>query len=138
LGRIWSTGASIIENVTLGLYDLSGQGTGGTFPIFKEGAVLVEWECQRPNVLGRKVYLRKYIRPGALPGTLPAETITGQAPIPQTEKDRFKAYADTVQSIQVGSSLEPFLLCAPSGREPRNPSNGVVNNFLISREFRRN
>lgn len=137
-GRIWSAGGTILQNVTLGLFDLDGFGTGLSVKYFKEAAVLVEWECDRVNVLGRKVYLRKFIRPCSVLNGASDAMMQGEAQLDSVTKGPFKAYANKVQELSVGASLENFVLTSPTGRQPRNPQNGVVNNYLISREFRRN
>ena len=135
--RVWSAGGTVIQNVTLGLYDLFGTGSFGTAPIFKEAASLVEWECERPNVLGRKVYLRKYIRHGATPSPASIPVQSGEAVLPATMTTPLKQYADTVDVIATEGGVI-FYLVSPSGRAIRAANNGVVNNYLISREFRRN
>lgn len=136
-GRVWTSGGTALQNVTQGLYDLAGFGSLGSTPVFKELAVLVEWECDRANVLGRKVYLRKFIRPCvAMPGALDT-MITGEAMLGSTAKAPFKTYADAVQQVNLISGVE-FRLISPSDRRPRAGNNGVVNNYVISREFRRN
>ncbi len=138
LGRVWSVGGSKVDNVTLALKDLTGPGTGGTVPLFKEAAILAEWECSRLNILGRKVYLRKYLRIGAMTGTVTGTVNTGETELPASERSKVETYCDKVQSLQTGASLETFKLCSPNGREPKEQNNGIANRYLISREFRRN
>ncbi len=137
-GRVWSVGGTKQENVTLALIDLTGTGSGSAIKYFKEAAVLVEWECARLNIDGRKVYLRKYIRACAvLSGATDAE-MQGENIFSTTVKGPFKTYADKVQKVTTGTSLETFNLVSPNGRLPKADNNGVVNNYMISREFRQN
>ena len=136
--RVWSSGGTIIQNITLGLFDLTG---AGELPVgdsvHAEGAVVVEWECQRPNILGRKVYLRKFIRPQNLPSGSGVAAARGKAALNATAKNPFKVYADRVDNILLSSGVT-FVLVSPTGRVPRAPDNGVVNNYVVTREFRRN
>lgn len=135
--RVWSAGGTVIQNVTIGIYDLTGTGSLGGDTIFKEAASLVEWECERPNILGRKVYLRKYIRHGAVPATTTLTVRSGEAPLAATLTTPLKTYADAVDVIATEGGVL-FYLVSPSGRAIRAANNGVVNQYLISREFRRN
>lgn len=136
--RIWSAGGTVLQNVTLGLIDLSGTGSLGALAIYKESAVLVEWECSRANILGRKVYLRKYIRPCAVNSQVSTATIlTGETAINASMAAPFKTYADTVDQIEITAG-PTFNLVSPSGRETKAANNGVVNPYMGSREFRRN
>lgn len=135
--RVWSAGGTIIQNITLGLYDLDGFGTAAGSTLFGEAAALIEWQCERPNVLGRKVYLRKYIRSQQSPGALTTDQATGKAALPAATVALYKSYADAVDIIPtVGGVI--FYLVSPTGRSIRAADNGVVNTYYISREFRRN
>lgn len=136
-GRIWSAGGSVVENVTLGLYDLDGFGTAAGTLMFGEAAVMVEWECSRPNVLGRKVYLRKFIKGQALANSQPAQVALGRDLLPASALPPYKTYADAVAEPDLNSGVA-FALCSPSGRFPRARGNAVVDPQVRSREFRRN
>lgn len=137
-GRIWSSGGTILQNVTLGLFDLDGFGTlGGGSPMHAEAAVMVEWECSRANILGRKVYLRKYIRSQLGGNTADVPFARGKGPIGVNAAALYKTYANSVQKVARVAGPE-FLLCSPTGRLPRNDNNGVADPFIRTREFRRN
>ena len=136
--RVWSSGGTILENITLGLFDLTGTGAMPSgIELHAESAVLVEWECQRPNILGRKVYLRKYLRPQYLPTGATLASARGKAAIPAASMTPFKTYADKVDQIEITAG-PTFNLVSPSGRVTRAANNGVVNDFVITREFRQN
>ncbi len=136
--RIWSAGGTKEQNVTLALVDLDGFGNAGSTPIFRESAAVVEWETDRANVLGRKVYLRKFIRVCSMLSSTPLGVGQGTAPIPATDNGAYlKTYADTVDRIVIPIGAV-FNLVTPSGREVRAADNGVVNEYMRSREFRRN
>lgn len=137
-GRLWSAGGTPAQNETLVLKDLTGVGSGGAGAVlFGEAAAVVEWECARKDIKGRKVYLKKFIRPGnALIGMVEANN-DGRAALGAGTKAAFKTYADRVQNTT--AAFGPiFILTSPGGRVPRSPANGVVNDYLRSREFRRN
>lgn len=136
-GRVWSSGGSIVENETLGLYDLDGFGTAIGGAMFGESAIMVEWECSRPNVLGRKVYLRKFIRGFATANAQTAQVYLGRVLLPDSAIPPYKAYADGVQQITTAQGVI-WALCSPTGRFPRSNDNGVVDRAIRSREFRRN
>jgi hypothetical protein len=98
---------------------------------------MVEWECGRKSTLGRKVYLRKYIRSGYLPTGTNQEAAVAKEALNATAKLRYKTYADEVQRLDI-AGLGVFNISSPSLRTPKAASNGVVDNFLRTREFRRN
>jgi hypothetical protein len=136
--RIWSSGGTIAQNVTLGMFDYSGPGAmGSTSPLHAETAVLVQWECSRTNILGRKVYLSKYIRSQHLPAGGTFDMARGKEALTSQAKALYKAYADTVQNIEAAPGAF-FLLASPTGRLPRAGDIGEVDSFVRSREFRRN
>ena len=136
--RIWSSGASALENVTLGLFDYTGAGTlAVTELIHAEEDVLVEWECARSNILGRKVYLRKYLRPQGLPVGSNASMGRGKLALASGVMTPFKTYADTVQAPS-DATMPQFSLVSPTGRTPRAAANGVIDPLIRTREFRRN
>lgn len=136
-GRIWSAGGSIVDNVTLGLYDLTGKGTMlPNLEIFSEAAILVEWECSRPSVLGRKVYLRKYIRSQAIPSGVGASAALGRELLDPAYLGPYKTYADAVQNLDLAGTM--WELVSPTGRPGRSNGNGVVDTKIRTREFRRN
>jgi hypothetical protein len=136
--RVWSAGGTIAQNITLGLVDLDGYGTLGSTSMFKEAAAVIEWETDRSNTLGRKVYLRKFIRPCAIDDSSNGGIATGVISLAgSTMATKLKTYADSVDyvTIPVGAV---FQLVSPTGRIPRASDNGVVNSYMRSREFRRN
>lgn len=136
--RVWSAGGTKEENETVALEDLGGTGTIDNAPFFKEAAILVDWVCARPNRLGRKVYLRKYIRPCVqLPGA-GINVMSGEEQLHANQKAPFKTYADRVQNPAVFSGGPTWSLVSPTLRRPKEQGNGHVNEYLISREFRRN
>lgn len=138
-GRMWSAGGTKEQNQTMALVDYSGTGRIAGNSMFKEACILVEWVTARPNILGRKVYLRKYIRPGMHPNIRAGlEEMDGTGRLSANDKAVYKAYADAVQQINPGFGAVPWVLTSKSGRLPKELANGVVNDFLISREFRRN
>jgi hypothetical protein len=137
-GRVWTAGGTIRENITLGLVDKTGTGTmPAGARLHAEAAVLVEWECARPNILGRKVYLRKYIRSQYLPLGATDDSAMAISALNSSAKAPYKTYANDVQVISV-ASLGAFELVSPTGRKPKEAQNGVVDQYLRTREFRRN
>lgn len=137
-GRVWSAGGTVVENVTQGLYDLDGFGSMLTNHLMAtEQAVLVEWECSRPNILGRKVYLRKFIRSQALPPPATADMALGRALLDQATRDAYATYADSVERPS-DATMPEFTLCSPQLRKPRVVGNGVADAVVRTREFRRN
>ena len=135
--RVWSAGGTPAENETLLLADLSMQGADIGAPIFGEAAVVIEWECERTNIDGRKVYLRKFIRPGSLIGSMSAAAGRGEDPLTDPMKALFKTYANNVQTVAAPAGVN-WQLKSRAGRLPRANNNAVVNDYLRSREFRRN
>ncbi len=136
--RIWSSGGTIAENVTLGMFDYSGAGSMPAFAaLHAETAVLVQWECARTNILGRKVYLSKYVRSQFLPTGSTNEMARGKEALNIETKSLYKAYADTVQFLEPAVGVF-FLLVSPTGRVPRGDKSGEVDQYVRSREFRRN
>jgi hypothetical protein len=136
-GRVWSAGGTKEQNITLALVDLTGQGDLIGAQTFGELAILVEWECGRRNIKGRKVYLRKYIRVGNGAGVWGPGVRTGEEAMGVVDKRAFKEYADRVQTIVAPAGVN-WQLRSKGGRLPRFNNNGVINDFAISREFRRN
>lgn len=139
-GRIWSSGGTVLQNITLGLFDLSGTGTLLTSgPTHAEAAVLVEFECSRPNILGRKVYLRKYIRSQGLPQGHTQAMAGARDALSDAVKAPYKAFANAIDRISLTPGVEAqWQLVSPTGRVPRAEDNGVVDPFIRTREFRRN
>ncbi len=135
--RVWSAGGTIVENVTLGIYDYNLTGLQlGALKIHAEAAVMVEWECGRSNVLGRKVYLRKYIRSQALTGGTD-DMARGKDLLSTGVLSPYKEYADKVD--QVGIPFGPiFDLVSPTGRTVLADNIGKADIRLRTREFRRN
>jgi hypothetical protein len=138
-GRVWSTGGTIEENVTLGLFDLTGTGTVAGAPVFGEAAVLIQWECTRLNVLGRKVYLRKYHRVGRLPGggTVAEFMAQGRSVLDGSFLTIYSAYADAVLGFTIPAGGD-YRLISPTGRKPKEVQASRVYPFTLSREYRRN
>ena len=135
--RVWTAGGSPLQNITIGLFDLSGTGKAIGNQMFGETAVQVEWECARPNILGRKVYLRKFIRSKNIVGNMDVTASIGETPIDAGARGVYKAYGDAVQRVVAPAGVA-WDLVSPSGRRPKAPNNAVVNPFVSSREFRRN
>lgn len=135
--RLWSAGGTKEQNETLLLDDLTGQGTQLGGLTFREAAILVEWECGRKNVKGKKVYLRKYIRPQNGVAGADGTQMQGIDKIQPTAQARMRAYGNNVQTIEAPVGVN-WQLISPSGRLPRFNNNAVCNDYVISREFRRN
>jgi hypothetical protein len=136
--RVWSAGGTILENITLGIFDLTGKGSlASGWPMSAENAILVKMECQRPNVLGRKVYLRKYIRSQMLPGAGSDAQARQKVAIAPDAQIPYKQYADKIDFVTVDPGVL-FQLVSPTGRVPRALNNGVVDQFVRNHEFRRN
>jgi hypothetical protein len=138
-GRVWSSGGTILENITLGLFDLDGVGTMSQagVAVHSEASVLVSWECDRTSVLGRKVYMRKQIRPQRLPSGSTEGMARGKNAMSAAVMAPFKTYADGVDEITILGG-PTFNLVTAGGRVQRATDNGVVNANLRTREFRRN
>ncbi len=136
-GRVWSAGGNVVQNITLALIDLSGTGGALGGNMFPEAAIVVEWECDRPNIKGRKVYLRKFIRPCNSVGQMDAEASRGAQLMTAPMTTPFKTYADRVQTIVAPAGVN-WQLKSRAGRLPKANNNGVVNLGVRSREFRRN
>ncbi len=136
--RLWSAGGTIAENETLLIKDYTDLGvSGSTTPLHAETAVMVEWECDRKDARGRKVYLRKYLRTQTLPGGT-SEIARGKAALGSSSKVPFKTYADKVQSVQMVDNTVRFNLISPGGRSPKAAANGAADAYVRNREFRRN
>jgi hypothetical protein len=136
--RVWSSGGTIQENITLGLFDLAGLGTMPIgFEIHAEGSILVSWECDRTSILGRKVYMRKQLRPQALPTGGTAAMGRAKEAMSAAVMAPFKTYCDTVDEITTVDGVT-FNLVTPGGRVQRVTGNGTVNQYVRTREFRRN
>ncbi len=136
-GRVWTAGGTPAENVTLALIDLSGNGTAVGAAMFGEAAVVVEWECSRRDINGRKVYLKKFYRPGNAVGGASEDSSDGIDPLSPGAKDVFKGNSNANQRVEASSGVF-FNLTSPAGRTPRSANNAVCNEYLRSREFRRN
>lgn len=135
--RIWSAGGTPLQNETLLLQDLTDRGNQIGAPIFGEAAVLVKWETARVNIKGKKVYLRKFVRPGCLVGTMSAEVGRGEEIATSAMLAPFKTYADSVQTITPATGVV-WNLASLGNRQPKAPNNGTVDGRVRSREFRRN
>jgi hypothetical protein len=136
--RVWSAGGTILQNVTLGIYDLEGKGTlASGWPMSAENAVLLKMECERPNVLGRKVYLRKYIRSQMLPPAASDAQARQKVAIAPDAQIPYKAFVDKIDLVSIDPGVL-FQLVSPTGRTPRALNNGAVDQFVRTREFRRN
>ncbi len=135
--RVWTAGGTIAQNETILLVDLTGTGAAIGAPIFKEAAVVVEWECERKNIDGKKVYLRKFIRPCAMVATMSAEASRGEEGLTDAMKAPFRSYGNDVQTVEAPIGVN-WQLKSRANRLPRFNDNAVVNTFVRSREFRRN
>lgn len=137
-GRLWSAGGTAAQNETLILMDLAGTGTmefGVSFSA--ENAVMVEWETSRANIRGRKVYLRKYIRPQGMNVATTRAMAEQRDPLSAAAAAPFKTYADTVERITTAQGVI-WQLVSPKSRVPKASNIGVVDSLVRTREFRRN
>lgn len=105
-------------------------------PVYRECAVLVEWELPRAGLfnLGAKRFLRKWLHTACLPGggvgTAPA--VEGGAVIPApVQLAIVDMYADPLRNGTFGGGQ----LVAPNGDRPTGPSN--VKDYLEHRQFHR-
>jgi hypothetical protein len=135
--RIWTAGGTKEQNVTILLMDLSGTGRSLGSKIFKETAVQVSWETSRLTRVGRKIYLRKFIRPCNVIGSAPLTVMIGEEPFSGGMPAPFKSYADTVQTVEAPAGVN-WQLRSEKGALPRSNNNGVVEKYVSSREFRQN
>jgi hypothetical protein len=137
-GRVWTAGGTKAENETVLLKDLAGTGTmSAGVRLHAEACVMVEWECGRKSSVGRKVYLRKYLRSGYLPTGANGEAAPAKDALNAAAKLPYKTYADEVQRLDV-AGFGVFNLSSPGLRTPKAASNGVVDQYVRTREFRRN
>ncbi len=135
--RVWTAGGTKAQNVTLILMDLTGQGSALGAKCFKETAVQVSWETARLTILGRKIYLRKYIRCCNVVGSVSQEVMIGEEPMVGGMPTPFKTYADRVQTVEAPAGVN-YQLKSEKGALPKANNNGVVERFVSSREFRQN
>jgi hypothetical protein len=120
--RAWSDGGTAAENVMLLTKDLSGTGrAGGSGAMYKESAILVQWECERKDRLGRKKYLRKWLHTQAPLGW----PLTGSDPVDQTSLDAFNTqYTNEIELLDIGvADFTPYQLCTATGERSRGASN---------------
>lgn len=135
--RVWSAGGTPSQNETLLLKDLTGLGTMlQAQSMHSEAAVMLEWETSRVNVLGRKVYLRKFIRSQGLPGTATTSMARSKERLGADVMAPYKTYGDTIDQLDTGGVL--WALVSPTNRPVRFSDNAVVDPFLRTREFRQN
>ena len=135
--RLWSAGGTPAQNVTLILRDESGNGALAGQAIAAEAAVMVEWETSRGSITGRKVYLRKFIRPQQLPAAFNAGQLQRSALV-AADRAPFDSYADAVEATTPLPGTTLYTLTSRSGRVPKGVGNGISDPFLRTREFRRN
>ena len=136
--RVWTAGGTIQQNVTVLLRDLTGVGSMiAGMTLHAEASVLVEWETNRTNVLGRKVYLRKFIRPQGLPLNNPPQAEARDL-LAAGNTGIFKTYADAVDAFVIANGGPSASLRSENGRTLRADNNGNVDVRLRTREFRRN
>jgi hypothetical protein len=135
--RIWTAGGTKEQNVTILLMDLTGQGGAIGSKIFKETSVQVSWETSRLTVVGRKIYLRKFLRPCNVVGSAPLTVMIGEEPFTGGMPTPFKTYADRVQTVEAPTGVN-WQLRSEKGAFPRDNNNGVVEKYVSSREFRQN
>lgn len=135
LGRVWSAGGSPAENQQEALVDLTGAGSmPTTVSMASELTVLVQWECAREDIRGRKVYLSKYIRSQGLPSSDTNASLQRGA-LSAASAGPFKTYADNIEELTLGAS--PLAaLCSEKGRFPLNVGNAKVDPFVRNRNIR--
>jgi hypothetical protein len=136
-GRVWSAGGTAVQNVTKGLYTLSGVGAVEGQTTHGEAAVLVKIECERPNVLGRKVYLRKFLRVGQIFSAFQNNMAEGRQALDAQMIGFYRDYGETIRKVDIDPGVL-FVLVSPTGRVPRLGTPATVSPFIISREYRRN
>lgn len=114
--RLWSSGGTIQENETLFIKDLTGTGTGSLYPGFdRERAILIQWDCGR-NILGRKVYLRKWFHSCGDPLGIQVGTqgvLENTSQISQVSRDALVTLAQGLQAFAAGGV--EWELCSPRG-----------------------
>lgn len=137
LARVWEADGSPVENEQVAMIDLTGNGklSAGT-DLACELAVLVEWECARDDIRGRKVYLRKFIRSQGLP-VAAASAAQQRAVLDAGTMGLFKAFADDVEAVTLNSGAVLGALTSPSGRFPLGVGNGRCDPFIRNRNIRR-
>lgn len=134
--RVWETGGTPAENETLRIRDLSGSGTlGSTYTFYKELAVVVNLYTGRSSTTGRRVYLRKYIRAGALPSGSPSIGL-GQAALTATDKAPFITYGEAIRKLEVAGFPTDIHLEAPGGQNLAANAQVTVLDWLHVRQFR--
>lgn len=137
LGRAWTAGGTPAQNEQIALIDLTGTGLmSATQTLAAEVSVMVEWECSRKDIRGRKVYLRKFLRPQALPAA-DQDGARQKVAIRSDNRTVFNTYADDVESFLLGIDTL-CTLCSESRNFPIDVGNGQPDVMLRTREFRRN
>lgn len=137
LARVWSAGGTPAQNDQLALIDLAGTGSmAAPVQMAAELAVLVEWECAREDLRGRKVYLRKFIRSQGL-GTNDLGATLQRFALPAAELARFNTYADAVESYTTAPTGTLFALVSETGRAPIGVGVGRADPFVRNRNIRK-
>lgn len=116
--RVWTTGGTPAENVTIYISDLADFGTLGEDPgMHAQACYEVQWKTDRPSATGKPVYLRKYLRSFATYAStgLTAGVYAGSTPLPTPIKTALQAYADKLNPLVTSSGN--YDLIAPSGRK---------------------
>lgn len=135
--RVWSAGGTKEQNQMVLIKDIDLNGTmSAPVTVAAELAVLVSFECARRNRLGRKVYLRKYIRPQGLPVNQAGAVIQREA-INSAGLAVFKTFADDIESFSAGVAGPLCALVSETGNFPRNVGNATVNPHLRNRNIKR-
>lgn len=114
--RAWTSGGTKEQNETIVITDLSGQGSvPGRADWYTESVYEVEWRTDRPSVLGKPVYLRKYYRSfstfGSAVGT---DVLVAGAPIPDNVLDALRTKVEPLNPLQTTGA--DYTMIAPSGR----------------------
>lgn len=119
-GRAWTSGGTTTQNELLFIRDLSGAGEAlGHVAMDKEACYVVKFECNREDVRGRKVWLRKWIHAGSLLGGF-QDWLSGTQQISAAARAAVEAYAAEVYDPLFGEV--DLSLASPSGRT----ANGTI------------
>lgn len=129
--RVWNIGGTPSQNVIIDAGDLTGTGSQGAIPPYKECAVLIRWPLTRSPILRRRRWLSKWLHCVSLPLSSASEA-NGTLPISQADRDRILAnYAVPLGNGPGGAGAGVFFTDG-LGERPGDPE---VFEFLEHRQF---
>jgi len=134
--RVWEAGGSPQENETILIRDISGAGVlPSVAAIYRECCVVVKLYLGRKSTTGRRIYLKKFVRPCALPSN-DSDGVTGGRALIQSNTDPFKTYGNSIKNLTVAGIPDGARLCAPDGTGLPLGTDAEVIPWLSVRQFR--